>query len=115
MRTKTESFTVGLGLSRLRCAVSYVQTFNLSSVYPHTAELSVSNVGDSVTAVRCDEHSIPSLLPAAFELNSTSLCTCTHLLSSTSNLGRDGTPHQGAHSVSQVGASSRRPRQLQYS
>ena len=66
---------------------------NLSSVYPHTAELSVSKVGDSVTAVRCDEHSIPSLLPAAFELNSTSLCTCTQLLSNTSNLGRDRTLH----------------------
>ena len=48
---------------------------NLSSVYPRTAEVSVSNVGDSVTAVRCDEHSIPSLLPAAFELNFTKALT----------------------------------------
>ena len=34
-----------------------------------------------------------TFLPAAFELNNTSLCTCVQLLSDTSNLGRDGTLH----------------------
>ena len=62
-----------------------------------------------------DEHSIPSLLPVAFELDGTSLCTCTQLLSNTSNLGGDGNLHKGAHSVSQLGAFYMRPLQLQCS
>ena len=118
MRTKTESFTVRLGLSRAAPALrdqlcSDLQPFQRLPSHGGAdcfkALGTISRQSDVMsTAFR---HSCP--LP--LELDGTSLCTCTQLLSNTSNLGGDGTIHKGAHSVSQLGAFHRRPLQLQYS
>ena len=84
-------------MRRLRCAVSYVQTFNLSSVYPRTAELSVSKGWGTVsrqsnvmsTAFR---HSclVP---PSSVALSSARASSCSPIRSIP---GRDGTLHAGA-------------------
>ena len=109
MRTKTESFTARLGLSRAAPAFrgqlcSDLQPFQ--RLPSHCGAERFKGFGHSFTAVKCDEHGIPSLLPGASELNGTFLCTCTQLLSNSSIPGGDGTLHNGAHSVSQVGGSS---------